>query len=95
MYYRNDGFLMFMHPYTCTRTPDSFFTNAKLTKVFVKLDHAISICDSHFIIIDHQIPIGHNTLLQASRESIGDGTTIKKLMKPQYWNSHRGFRTLH
>ena len=55
-----------------------------LTELFAKLGHTVlSICDSLLIIIDHQIPIGYNTFLRASRASSHDIITVKK--QPKYF----------
>ena len=49
-----------------------------LIKLFAKLSHTVlSICDSHLIPVDHQIPNDHNTFQWASRASGYDVTAIK------------------
>ena len=52
------------------------------TELFAKLGHTVlPICDNRLITVDHQIPIGYNTFLQASRASSHDITAIKKAIK--------------
>ena len=52
------------------------------TGLFAKLGHTIlPICYNRLITVDHWIPIGCNTLLQASTASSYDVTAIKKAIK--------------
>ena len=52
------------------------------TKLFTKLGHTVlPICDNRLVTIVHQIPIGCNTILWASRACSYDITAIKKVIK--------------
>ena len=54
--------------------------NFTIFKTVQKLGYTVfSICDSCLITSDHQILIGCNTFLQATRKSSHDVTTIKKV----------------
>ena len=51
------------------------------TKLFKNFGYTIfSICDSHLITCNHQILIGCNTFLRATRASSRDKTAIKKVI---------------